>query len=107
MRERFHIENMRAAWDAGRLAKSEGKPIAGHNSWAYPKGKYYAWFKMGWYEQPFSDFADEYAIAKAKQLISEELARAGMVGLARQYDSEPGFMTVPIRALARYIANVE
>ena len=45
------------------------------------------------------------ALAEARKLIAAEFRANGQEGLAKQYESEPGFITNPLRAFAKYILN--
>jgi hypothetical protein len=105
-RERFRIEAMQAAYEAGVQARLTGV-INRINGWGYPKGKYYAWFVMGYDGRRFIDFGDEYALRKARRLIAAEFRKAGQEANAKQYDNKPGFITGPLLAFARYIAERE
>ena len=53
-----------------------------------------------------TDEPDDYATAKARQLIADEFRRNGQEGFAKQYENG-GFTTNPLRAFAKYIAQVE
>lgn len=116
-------QSKRKAYDAGKQAKAEGKPVRSNNGWGYPQGRYYYWFCLGWngkrYEAKDSDsrygqmrsagtgqIPDAYAEAKARKLIAAEFRRNGQENHARQYE-HGGFTTAPLRALSRYIAERE
>lgn len=75
MTERFHLNSMQRAYQAGLEAHTKGQPRTSHTGWGYRHGKYYGWFLMGYDGKPFVDFYDPYAYGKAVDLFRKELDR--------------------------------
>lgn len=96
--ERYHVENMRRAYQAGVDAKAKGQERTSPSGWSYPKGKYYGWFLMGYNGEPFVDFYDPYASKKADILLDNEYKKHG------RYLND---LDIARLTLARYISSRE